>query len=196
MKIIINVALFIICVICTALLIISIYPGVLDSLIFIVTLVSILSIPGFFIVGIMFLVVVGRRINLRDIQVPWRRIGAIATIILVSYILLKFYIPRRLAFMISRSAFEQTRVRIPFSVNRKTTLDRRLGLYTVDELAIDSRGGVYFRVYSGGSGFSPDTTSYGFVYQPNREGSPFGMANYQVFSLDENWYWFRVSDDW
>ncbi|HIK07962.1 MAG TPA: hypothetical protein IGS40_25290 [Trichormus sp. M33_DOE_039] len=42
-----------------------------------------------------------RRVNLRNIQIPWRRVAAIASILLVSYILLKFYIPRLLAFMIS-----------------------------------------------------------------------------------------------
>lgn len=122
--------------------------------------------------------------------------AAIASILLVSYVLLKFYIPRRLAFMISRSAFEQTRVQFPVSGTGKMTLNRKLGFYTVDEYATDPRGGIYYRIYSGGSGIGLDTTSYGFVYQPNREGSPFGAANYQVFHLDENWYWFRVSDDW
>ncbi|HIK07963.1 MAG TPA: hypothetical protein IGS40_25295 [Trichormus sp. M33_DOE_039] len=76
------------------------------------------------------------------------------------------------------------------------TLNRKLGFYTVDEYATDHRGGIYYRIYSGGSGISPDTTSYGFVYQPNRKGSSFSAANYQVFHLDENWYWFRVSNDW
>jgi amino acid transporter len=180
---------------CVAVLIISIYPGAIDSLLFAVTLVSIVSVPMFVVVGIMVLVVLGRRGKLRSIKIPPRIIVAITGILLISYILLKFYIPRRLGFMVSQSAFEQVRVQLPVSRTGKIALNRKLGFYEVDEYANDSRGGVYFRVFSGGSGLGPDVTSYGFAYRPNREGSPFGAADYQVFYLSGDWYWFRVSDD-
>ncbi len=180
---------------CVALLIISIYPGAIDSLLFAVTLVSIVCVPIFVVVGIIVLVVLGRRGKLRSIKIPSRIVVAITGMLLVSYILLKFYIPRRLAFMVSQSAFEQVTVQLPVSGTEKMTLNRKLGFYEVDEYANDSRGGVYFRVFSGGSGFGPDVTSYGFAYRPNRKGSPFGAAGYQVFELSDDWYWFRVSDD-
>lgn len=187
--------------ICVAILIISIYPGVLNSLFFPVILVSIVSVP-FAVLVILFwgLRTLGRR-DLKSIKLPWqtfvawREVSIIAGIVLVCYVLLKFYIPRRLAFMVSRLAFEQVRVQPPISAKSNIKLNRKLGLYKVDEYAIDSRGGVYFRVFSGGDGLSPDTVSYGFVNQPNHEGSPFGAAEYQVFYLYGDWYWFRVSDD-
>ncbi|MBW4507108.1 MAG: hypothetical protein KME64_11415 [Scytonematopsis contorta HA4267-MV1] len=181
---------------CMVLLIISIYPGAIDSLLFAVTLVSIVCVPMFVVAGIMVLVVLGRRVKLRSIKIPSQIVVAITGILLVSYILLKFYIPRRLAFMVSQSAFEQVRVQLPVSRTGKIALNRKLGFYEVDKYANDSRGGVYFRVFSGGSGLGPDVTSYGFAYQPNREGSPFGTADYQVFYLSGDWYWFRVSDDY
>lgn len=188
--------------ICVTILIISIYPGALDSLFFPVMLVSIVCVP-FAVLAILLwgLRTLGRRGNLRTVKlpwqtfVPWREVAIIGVIVLVCYVLLKFYIPRRLAFMVSRTAFEQVRVQHSISAKRKITLNRKVGLYEVDEYAIDSRGGVYFRVLSGGDGLSPDTISYGFVHQPNREGSPFGAAHYQIFYLYGDWYWFRVSDD-
>lgn len=202
MKIFSTATIYITLSVCVAILIISIYPGALDSLFFPVILVSIVCVPIFAVLVIIFwgLRTLGRR-DLKSIRlplqtfVPWREVAIIAGIVLVCYVLLKFYIPRRLAFMVSRTAFEQVRVQLPVSAKGKITLNRKLGLYEVDEYAIDSRGGVYFRVSSGGDGLSPDTISYGFAYQPNREGSPFGAANYQVFYLYGNWYWFRVSDD-
>ncbi len=197
-----TVTIYITLFICVAILIISIYPGTLNSFFFPVMLVSIVCVPIFAVLAIIFcgLRILGRR-DLKTIKlpwqtfVPWREVAIIAGIVLVCYVLLKFYIPRRLAFMTSRSAFEQVRVQLPVSAKGKITLNRKLGLYEVDEYAIDSRGGVYFRVFWGGDGLSPDIISYGFAHQPNREGSPFGAAKYQVFYLYGDWYWFRVSDD-
>lgn len=202
MKIFSKIAICITLFICVAILIISIYPGALNSFFFPVILVSILCVPIFAVSVIIYwgLRTLGRR-NLQSIRLrrqtflPWREVTIIAGIVLVCCVLLKFYIPRRLAFMVSRSQFEQVRVQPPISAKGNIKLNRKLGLYEVDEYAIDSRGGVYFRVFSGGDGLSPDTISYGFVHQPNSEGSPFGAADYQVFYLDGDWYWFRVSDD-
>ncbi|BAY66847.1 hypothetical protein H6G41_26460 [Tolypothrix sp. FACHB-123] len=200
-KILSKIAICITLLIGVAILIISIYPGALNSFFFPVMLVSIVCVP-FAVLAILFwgLRTLGRR-NLKSIRlrrqtfVPWREVTIIAGIVLVCYVLLKFYIPRRLAFMISQSAFEQVRVQLPISAKGNITLNRKLGLYEVDEYAMDSRGGLYFRVFWGGDGLSPDTISYGFVHQPNSEGSPFGAAKYQVFYLYGDWYWFRVSDD-
>ncbi|MBD2206977.1 hypothetical protein H6G33_31385 [Calothrix sp. FACHB-1219] len=200
-KILSKIAICITLLIGVAILIISIYPGALNSFFFPVMLVSIVCVP-FAVLAILFwgLRTLGRR-NLKSIRlrrqtfVPWREVTIIAGIVLVCYVLLKFYIPRRLAFMISQSAFEQVRVQLPISAKGNIKLNRKLGLYEVDEYAMDSRGGVYFRVFWGGDGLSPDTISYGFVHQPNSEGSPFGAAKYQVFYLYGDWYWFRVSDD-
>jgi hypothetical protein len=195
-SIIIKLASFITLLFCIAVLVISIYPGALNSLLFPLSLALIIGMPMLVIIGIMVFGILTREGKWKSIQIPWRGVALIAGMLLVLYILIKFYIPRRLAFIASRSAFEQIRVQIPVAKAGKMRLDRQLGFYTVDEYAADSRGGVYFRVYSGGNGIGIDVTSYGFVYQPNPEGSPFGSADYQVFYLSENWYWFRVSDDW
>jgi len=66
----------------------------------------------------------------------------------------------------------------------------------VDDYAGDARGTVFFRVHSGSNGIGPDVMSYGFVRHPSQQGTPFGGAGYQVFHIVDDWYWFRVSDDW
>ena len=75
-------------------------------------------------------------------------------------------------------------------------LDRRLGVYRVDQYAADPRGGVYFRTHAGADGLGPDAMSYGFAFRPNREGSPFGNAGYRLFRMTGDWYGFSASNDW
>jgi len=111
-------------------------------------------------------------------------------------ILLQFYVPRRMAFAVSRASFESIVPSARPSEYQGTLLNRRLGIYLVDEYAADSRGGVYFRVYRGSDGLGPDRISYGFAYKPNASGTPFGAAGCQLFRLGNDWYWFRASDDY
>ncbi len=92
---------------CVAVVSISIYPAAIDSLLFPILLVSIIYMPIFIIIGIFALIVLKRRGILINIALPWKLIQNIAGILLISSIMLKFYIPRRLAFMASQSAFEQ-----------------------------------------------------------------------------------------
>ena len=66
-------------------------------------------------------------------------------------------------------------------------LDRRLGIYHVDRLAADPRGGVYFRTHTGADGIGPDTMSYGFAFRPNPVGTPFGRAGYGYSHLFGDW---------
>ena len=110
--------------------------------------------------------------------------------------LLRYYIPRRLVFPITRAAFQQLVQQAPVSTYRGKPLNQHLGIFFVDEYAADSRGGVYFRTYVGHDGIGPDQMSYGFAYQPNPRGTPFGAARYIVRPLGQGWYWFRASDDW
>ena len=75
-------------------------------------------------------------------------------------------------------------------------LNRWFGSYYVDEYAVDSRGGVYFRTSTGPDGFGPDTVSRGFCLDPNPDGSPFGAKYYEPDSIGNGWYRFMVSNDW
>ena len=126
-------------------------------------------------------------------DLPLREAAAVALFAVATAGLVVFAVPRRVAFALSRSAFDEACKSAPSS---KQELNSRLGLYHVDEYAKDSRGGVFFRVGTGPDGLGPDLMSYGFVYQPNREGTPFGAAHYELSHLTGDWYLFQASDDW
>lgn len=191
-----NVALAVIVLSCLAVLAISVYPGVLNDFLFFAILLAFFVIPIVTIIGLVTLFVLARHGKLKGVTIPWKRVGVVVTILFGTFVLLQFYVPRRIAFSVSRSAFERLVSQAPESHYQGTPLNRRLGLYRVDEYAADPRGGVYFRVYRGTDGIGPDCMSYGFVYTPNAKGTPFGASQYELFGLGNDWYWFHVSDDW
>lgn len=178
---------------CLTALVVSVYPGVLNDVLLIGVLLSFLILPA---MGTVVFAVLASRGKLPRWRIPWTQVVVIFAILLGSYVVLKFYVPRRIAFAASRPAFEQMLVQATPSEYGGTALNRRLGIFIVDEYAADPRGGVYFRVYRGSDGIGPDQTSYGFVHEPNQKGTPFGAAKYRYFRLGEGWYWYRASDDW
>ncbi|MBD2195212.1 MULTISPECIES: hypothetical protein [Calothrix] len=204
MKLLGNIVYFTTIAVCGLVLATSIYPGALDDLSFVPFLLFFFAIPIVITLGIillLILILLAPNGNLKqlinkfpNVRIPWQGLGMIVAILLVSYILIEFNITCRLAFKLSQPAFEQMLVQAPVSGVGDMKLNRHLGLYHVDEYAADSRGGVYFRVYS--SRWIFDIISYGFVYQPNSKGSPFGTRNYQTFHLSGKWYSFRDTTDW
>ncbi|MEM8757434.1 MAG: hypothetical protein AAGF47_06610 [Planctomycetota bacterium] len=73
-------------------------------------------------------------------------------------------------------------------------LPSRAGLVTVFEVARDTRGGVFFK-----TGELPDmidTVTYGYVKEPNPDGTPFGAADYRLVHLRDGWYAFAASNDY
>jgi hypothetical protein len=195
-KVAANVIIALTALACLVALAISVYPGVLNDLLFIGILLSFLIVPVVGLVGLVSLIVLVRKRKLRGVRIPWMRMAVAFALLFGTYVLLKFYVPRRIAFAASRSAFEQMVPQAAPSDYQGAPLNRRLGIYEVDEYAADPRGGVYFRVYKGRDGIGPDVMSYGFAHKPNRQGTPFGAAHYRVFRLGNDWYWFRASDDW
>ncbi len=190
----------------------SVYPGVLVDLLFVGVLLSPLWFPALVIGGIIFLIVkarstgkkpVGADLDLIGDEIgvgketvhPRRRITTAPAFIAVSLILLWFGIPRRVAFLLSRPAFERLVATAPANRYEGEPLGRRLGLYDVDRYAADPRGGVYFRTHAGPDGIGPDTMSYGFVFRPNPEGTPFGKAGYGLSYMVGDWYCFSASND-
>lgn len=192
-KTIVNIVIVLTALASLTALAVSVYPGVLNDLP--LTLV-LLSLPVIGSVALTVLIVLACKGKLRGPQIPWRRVVAVFSILLATYVLLKFYVPRRIAFAASRSAFDALVEEASGSGRQGAILNERLGVYRVDEYAVDTRGGVYFRVYRGWDGLGPDTMSYGFAHKPNKKGTPFGAARYRVFRLGDNWHWFRASNDW
>lgn len=176
------------------LFVMSIWPGYAGGCVFLIVLPLIASL------GLAWLIVVAK---------SWPRPGepsklpalrwVILTPLLVcfTYGSLRLYVPRRIVFRTVQSQFVRHITGAPTSASGGVKFDRWLGPYRVDEYAADPRGGVYFRTGTGRDGIGPDRMSYGFVYQPNRKGSPFGAARYMLRPTGgDGWHWFQASDDW
>lgn len=189
-----NLLLFYAIFTCALTLVLSIYPGVLNGFL------------GFMAIAFLWLIllaacaIAGIKLWFRrkepSLKSEFQRLTITLLILIVSYSLLKFYVPRRIGFFFSRPAFVQWLAKNPSKTNQPRLIETKLGIYQVDEYASSSDGGNYFRVYSHGDGLGPDTVSYGFAYQPNSQTSPFGAANYHIYPLGDGWYWFQASNDW
>lgn len=114
----------------------------------------------------------------------------------LTLLLLTYYVPRRVAFLILRPQFDRLIATLPSDDHRPAELNKWIEVYRVDKYAIDPRGGVYLRTNTSQDGLGPDTVSHGFVYLPNSKGSPFGAARYRVRPISGGWYWFGASNDY
>jgi hypothetical protein len=196
------------------LLVLSIFPGVLDDLFLIMLMTSCLWFPVVGIGGVVFLIRwAGRgegKGTKRPVGDPSDEFAGVPVpngsrrsltviclaVLLINLGLLVVGVPRRLSFAVSRPAFEPFLATAPTLSYPGVASHHRLGLYDVDQIVADPRGGVYFRTHSGPDGLGPDTVSYGFAYLPNPKGSPFGRAGYECSHLFGQWYSFNVSNDY
>jgi hypothetical protein len=138
---------------------------------------------------------------------PRRQLVTISATVVGTALLLAFDVPLRAAFTISRAAFERalpsaTRKRLSeveaYPVHNPWSRDRirPMGAFEVHDVIEDPRGGVFFCIAHGADGLGPDIMTYGFAYQPNRKGTPFGNARYGLRPLGQDWYVFHASDDY
>ena len=178
---------------CLGALAISIYPGVLNDLLSLVVVLVVLASPILLLIFVVLLYLQYRRGAQGDFTFPWKYSTLTLLILGGTYVALRLYIPRRIAFAACRPSFQRL---VDEGVVDNREFNRRIGPYYVDECRVDERGGTYFRVYSGADGIGPDVMSYGFCYRPNADGSPFGAAHYGVYRMGNDWYWYRASDDW
>lgn len=116
-------------------------------------------------------------------------------VLVITSVLLKINLPQKIAFSISRPAFEAF-IADTAKVDKLCgqTFKQPLGLYQVEECDHDPRGGIYLRTGLHDFMF---TSTYGFVHQPNPHGSErFGEDVYEYGSVVDDWYWFRAAPDW
>lgn len=132
-------------------------------------------------------------------RLPFRKRWGMAsvTVVVGTFLLLWWDVPRIVGFRLSASEFDRVVASSPPEIDRLSGDQPvlTLGHFQVDRYGTDSRGGVYFRTASGPDGISPDRLSFGFVFRPNADGSPFGNARYRLGHMVGEWYWFAVSDD-
>ena len=166
-------------VLCLVALLISIYPGALQQMHLILLLLSCVGVPIWIITFVVLgVAAVRRKADERKSLAPWKRIAGTVLLVLFVYMSLRFYVPRRVVFPTCQAAFASYIHNAPESDYSGEPLGRWLGVYYIDRYAKDPRRGVYFRVTTGGDGIGPNAISYGFAYQPNPLGSPFGAKYY------------------
>lgn len=184
----------------------SAYPGVLNNLVFIAILFYLMVIGGWI------MLLMNARAAKKAVEpglladdeigggktpVPcFRWIIVAIAILILSFVLILNGIPSRVAFVLSRPAFQRQAAMAPATEYQGEALGRLLGFYFVDRYAADPRGGLYFRTHTGPDGFGPDTMNYGFAYRPNPKGTPFGNAEYCYSHVVGDWYVFSASNDW
>ncbi len=175
----------------------SAYPGLIASTIFsllgFISLLPLLVI-WFLFVGFMALRDLWFRRSLRSAYALQS-----AAISLFAFGLVVLRVPMRLGFAVSRPAFERFLQEAPVPVKSPREMEvemasRWFGIYHVDEWGIDARGGTYFRTGRGSDVLNE--YSYGFVFQANREGTPFGAAKYYLTRIAPEWHTFFVSSDY
>lgn len=197
MEILGKITLFATTVVCLIALAFSIYPGWQDGLLFelffFVISLGIVVVPMVMAAVMALAVFVFVEHRNGNGHFLWKYATITLLILFTTYAALRYYIPRRIAFATCRTSFQQL---VDGGVVDDQKFNRDIGPYHLDECLIDDRGGIYFRVKSGAGGIGPVVMSYGFCYQPNRDGSPFGAADYRTYRLGGGWFWFRASDDW
>ncbi len=193
-RIIASSILLLACAASVAAILLGIYPGMLQDILFIVVLTSIIWLPVGALLGVVYLIVMMRS-PLKLTEWPLFRLGLAAAILVSTFGLLRYYVPRRLAFMASRTEFTAMLPKAPSQVYHIEPVDQYAGVYRVKDFAVTPDGGTHFRVYESGDGFWRNHTSYGFVYKPGRDHSPYGGEAYMIRPLGGGWYWFRASEE-
>lgn len=173
----------------------SAYPGLIASTIFsFLGFITILPILGIWAL-VVALAALADILNRRSLRSAYGLQAAVLSCFCFGLVVKR--IPLKAGFALSRPAFEellQTAEVPKEDGQRSQELSRWIGIYRVDRWGKDKRGGVYFRT---GTGMDMiDQMSYGFVFQPNPKGSPFGAASYSHSRLSGDWRTFSVSDDY
>ena len=168
----------------------SAYPGLIESTVF--------DFLGFFLIVpvlcLWFLFVGISAMRELAQRKPLRSAVAVQAVVFggIGFSLAVVGIPFRIGFALSRSGLERFRESIKTS-DQHIASPMWVGIYRVDRYATDLRGGLFIRTCTGADLI--DTISYGFAFRPNREGTPFGRANYNLVPVSEEWQVFSVSND-
>jgi hypothetical protein len=123
----------------------------------------------------------------------WRRRTFALT--MVTLVLVSFDVPKRIAFACHVTAFEKLRTSIGDEELHDPNTHETIGLYTVQELASDGKGAVYFCTGDGSGPGLFEHRYHGFAYRPNDHVTPWGGDRYRLQHLFGNWYSYTVSID-
>lgn len=182
------------------LLALAIWPGVLDD--------ALLSVPYILItlpiIGLWAILLIWLSLReLFDNAFSPNRKSWIATrsmlVMFATLAMLLTHVPQRIVFIFFVHQLQPFLIAAPeekYQGARGRELGIWVGPYWIDRFDFDRRGGVFFRTHVGPDGIGPDQMSYGFAFQPNKQGTPFGNAHCLRQRLFGEWFAFEASDDW
>jgi hypothetical protein len=174
----------------------SLFPGVLPNLGLYALLACPFWLPATCVGGVVYLDPLNSIPDLTRLPFYRRRwVQVAATLVILNVVLALMGIPRWVAFEVSRRDFDAHVEQKPASSVGSEVVRRRLGLYHVENVATDARGGVYFETQRGPDGLSARTRRYGFAHRPNPWGSPFGDRDYARTHVAGDWYSFAATSD-
>ncbi len=198
-----RVPLILLILACLAALTASAFPGVLEDML-----------HAAILLGIIFVMLIGLPVGLvaalvllvlwahGTFTVPrmgplfWNQIAWSVAVLTLTGLLIICNVPQRMMFAMVRPRFEELLAAPKNEAGHGAPLNERVGPFWVDRCGVDPRGGVYFRTHTGPDGLGPDEMSYGFCFQPNPKGTPFGAAHYGLRAVSPEWFSFAASNDW
>ena len=186
--------------ICLGLLWISCFPGLIADVIFLLFgIVYIYGVPLFVLLFVITLIglQILKKVNFFPVKQTRRDrkklLIALSITIGLTVVLLKTNLPQKVAFSMSRTAFDAVvnDVGKLQSICNSKPVNQQLGLYRVMECDRDNRGGIYFSTEN--FRFIDISDFYGFVYQPNPYGSyHFGADIYEYYPIVGDWHGFTA----
>ena len=123
--------------------------------------------------------------------VPYLILGLTLLCVVTVPILVAEKVPRHISFRQTIPQFEHALMQADLSIVSK------IGRYPIKTVAQDSDGSIYFKtgdLITGGWMDPEDRISYGFAHQPKPEQSPFGVRDYRLWPIADDWYEFKATD--
>lgn len=179
---------------CLAALLLDVYPGLLGDVLARGILMAVCMSP---IVGLVLLILlIGEAMagRLRRLRLNLKVIKWEGAIMLVTLALLVLNVPQRIGFALSKGAFESLLASLDVSIKGHVNVQHRVGVYFVDKVDIDSRGGVFFRTRAVEPFLGFGVTSSGFAHQPRPDSLPLGATHYDSSPLGDDWHVFTAAE--
>ena len=192
--------------VCVAALVKSVVPGELNALVPVIVLfgipvaaVAIYTVIASSVALAVIVVQCGGASLARDVRglhglrTPALAAGVCVALLGGTWVLLKLYVPRRIAFLAAQYEFEELAVAI--DRDGRASIGREIGPWRVEDITIDAGGGLYFHVKRHDREFLTNSSTWGFARDADPEGSLFAheYVDSGIHPLAGRWSWFRVT---
>ena len=148
--------------------------------------------PWILLVGVIWIVQGIRKFK----EMPRNRVSSMIpyafglSIIIATILLADAGMFMKIPFMRHLPDFKSATSEIDFSKPGIQDLQKKLGIWNVDQCGVDEQGGVYFRIDM--HEWWMIQWSFGFACRPDERTSPFGREGYMLRPMVDDWYYFKV----